>query len=122
MCTRDSANAPEFFLHHGFIDKIWADWQNKSKLYRDVYFTSVNETLPGTELLPSALIDLSNQPGGISVEYDFSGDRAARNVMVQLLGRFKNEFLNSAIVFSVNSLKILELNLQIFVIPSIYYS
>ena len=122
MCTLDAANAPEFFLHHGFIDKIWADWQNKSKLYRDVYFTSVNETLPGTELLPSALIDLSNQPGGISVEYDFSGDRAARNVMVQLLGRFKNEFLNSAIVFSVNSLKILELNLQIFVIPSIYYS
>ena len=110
MCTLDSANAPEFFLHHGFIDKIWADWQKKSKLYRDVYFTSINETLPGTGLLPSALIDLSNQPGGINVEYDFSGDRAARNVMVQLLGRFKNEFPNSAIEFSVSILKILELN------------
>ena len=23
MCTLDSATAPEFFLHHGFVDKIW---------------------------------------------------------------------------------------------------
>jgi hypothetical protein len=23
MCTIDAASAPEFFLHHGFVDKIW---------------------------------------------------------------------------------------------------
>ncbi|CAB4022546.1 tyrosinase-like isoform X2 [Paramuricea clavata] len=23
MCSPDSASAPEFFLHHGFVDKIW---------------------------------------------------------------------------------------------------
>ena len=25
MCTAESASAPEFFLHHTFIDKIWED-------------------------------------------------------------------------------------------------
>ena len=29
MCTPDSASAPEFFLHHGFVDKIW--WVGKDK-------------------------------------------------------------------------------------------
>ena len=27
MCLVTSAEAPEFFLHHAFIDKIWSDWQ-----------------------------------------------------------------------------------------------
>lgn len=38
MCNQYSANAPEFFLHHAFIDKIWADWQEKSTDHMDVYF------------------------------------------------------------------------------------
>ena len=25
-----SANAPEFALHHCFVDKIWHDWQAKT--------------------------------------------------------------------------------------------
>lgn len=29
MCTVEFASAPEFFLHHGFIDKIWEDWQKE---------------------------------------------------------------------------------------------
>jgi hypothetical protein len=31
MCTIQSAEAPEFFLHHGFVDKLWADWQADSQ-------------------------------------------------------------------------------------------
>ena len=27
MCSNDSAAAPEFFLHHGFVDKLWGDWR-----------------------------------------------------------------------------------------------
>lgn len=38
MCNQYSANAPEFFLHHAFIDKIWADWQEKGTEHMDVYF------------------------------------------------------------------------------------
>ena len=30
MCTLDSATAPGFFLHLGFVDKIWCDWQKLS--------------------------------------------------------------------------------------------
>jgi len=30
----------------------------------------VQEDMPGTDLRPARLIDLSNQPGGVSVEYE----------------------------------------------------
>ena len=70
MCSRESASAPEFFLHHVFVDKIWDDWQKKSPAHKYAYFPSVEENMPRTELRPAQLIDLSNQPGGVSVEYE----------------------------------------------------
>ena len=70
MCDRQSASAPEFFLHHGFIDKIWDDWQKKSSDHKEAYFPTIDEIMPGTDLRPEQLIDLSNQPGGVSVEYE----------------------------------------------------
>ena len=70
MCSRESASAPEFFLHHAFVDKIWDDWQKKSPAHKYAYFPSVEENMPRTELRPAQLIDLSNQPGGVSVEYE----------------------------------------------------
>lgn len=42
MCAHNSANAPEFFLHHAFIDKIWADWQEKSAAHREAYFPNLS--------------------------------------------------------------------------------
>lgn len=69
MCSIDSAAAPEFFLHHGFIDKIWDDWQKKSEAHKNVFFSTINQNMPGTQLLPRAVIDLSSQPGGVIVEY-----------------------------------------------------
>ena len=87
MCTFDSSNAPEFFLHHGFIDKIWGDWQERSTLHKYAFFPSVKDLMPGTELLPGKVVDLSKQPGGVRVEYGPSGSPAVRSVMVQLRGR-----------------------------------
>ena len=70
MCSNESASAPEFFLHHTFIDKIWDDWQKKSSAHKYAYFPTVLQDMPGTNLRPAKLIDLSNQPGGVSVEYE----------------------------------------------------
>ena len=70
MCSREAASAPEFFLHHAFIDKIWDDWQKKSSAHKDAYFPTVEEDMPQTNLRPAQLIDLSNQPGGVRVEYE----------------------------------------------------
>ncbi|XP_068750538.1 uncharacterized protein [Montipora capricornis] len=70
MCTQEAASAPEFFLHHAFIDKIWDDRQKKSKAHKCSYFQSVGGNMPGTNLTPDQLIDLSNQPGGVIVEYE----------------------------------------------------
>lgn len=71
MCSRQSANAPEFLLHHAFTDKLWSDWQKKGTRYKNAYF-------PGTiylygvspRLRPLNLMDLSRQPGGVCVTYD----------------------------------------------------
>ena len=34
MCTSRSADAPEFFLHHAFVDAIWWRWQSRSLAHR----------------------------------------------------------------------------------------
>ena len=69
MCSDDAASAPEFFLHHGFIDKLWADWQAKSNQHKNAFFLTVNGLMPGTNLRPRTVIDLAIQPGGVRVEY-----------------------------------------------------
>ena len=48
MCTAASANDPIFFLHHGFIDKIWSDWQGNGAAYKNLAFYSMNTSpMPG---------------------------------------------------------------------------
>ena len=42
-----SANDPIFFLHHGFIDKLWADWQAKGCEYLYVYYKGNMDKMPG---------------------------------------------------------------------------
>jgi hypothetical protein len=41
-----SPEAPEFFLHHGHIDKLWNDWQNKGSPYLNAYSFSSNAVMP----------------------------------------------------------------------------
>lgn len=64
MCAHNSANAPEFFLHHAFIDKIWADWQAKSNDHMETYFTTVPRyvRMEGNDFHPSDYIDTFNLP------------------------------------------------------------
>ena len=93
MCSLDSAATPDFFLHHGFIDKIWADWQKRSSAHKNAFFPGINENVTGTPYAPKQLIDLSAQPGGVKVEYGNPG-------MFYLVNRYlKGELI--AIVFTL---------------------
>ena len=69
MCTQDSSNDPIFFLHHGFIDKLWSDWQNKGSDYKfDPVYAQNFSAMPGAYgYRPVDVFDLQNQPGCISV-------------------------------------------------------
>ncbi|XP_031561126.1 uncharacterized protein LOC116297105 [Actinia tenebrosa] len=70
MCSLDSSCAPEFILHHAFIDKIWADWQEKSHEHKTVYFSSITDPLPATYgVMPLEVIDNNALPGGVRVDY-----------------------------------------------------
>lgn len=67
MCADASANDPIFFLHHGFIDKLWADWQYKGIEYLELPLYSKNNTeMPGGAT-PSEVYNLLNQPGCVKV-------------------------------------------------------
>ncbi len=69
MCSVDSANAPEFFLHHGFIDKLWEDWQNKGPAFKHLPFYANNASpMPGAYgNSPRSVYNLDNQPGCVKV-------------------------------------------------------
>lgn len=63
MCTVTSANAPEFFLHHGFIDKIWANWQEYSEQHMTVHFSNLRNIMTGTgRYRPADFIDNIDLP------------------------------------------------------------
>lgn len=69
MCSVDAANAPEFFLHHGFIDKLWTDWQNKGPAFKhQPFYSNNNSPMPGTYgQSPRSVYDLNRQPGCVRV-------------------------------------------------------
>ena len=69
MFTFNSAAAPEFFFVHAFVDKLWDDWQKKSDAHKNVFFPTVKEIMPETEIMPEKVIDLSSLPGGVRVKY-----------------------------------------------------
>ena len=70
MCSRNSATAPEFFLHHGFVDKIWWDWQRRSNAHKfHTFFTSQLGSMPSTPYRSRDFLDLNNQPGCVCAEY-----------------------------------------------------
>ena len=57
MYRRASANAPEFFLHHAFIDTIWANWQEYSNEHMSVHFQNIRSTMRETGFSPVDYID-----------------------------------------------------------------
>jgi hypothetical protein len=46
MMQAYSPEAPEFFIHHGHIDKLWDDWQKKGPSYLNAYSFSSNAVMP----------------------------------------------------------------------------
>ena len=69
MCSQKSAEAPEFFLHHGFIDKIWAEYQDQSSVRKFAYFSSRHTRMVGIGYGPRRVLDNNNLPGGVRVCY-----------------------------------------------------
>lgn len=69
MCSSGAASAPEFFMHHANIDKLWADWQKLSPAHVTAYDGSLFSSMPGTSYTPNDLMDLNNQPNNIKVCY-----------------------------------------------------
>ena len=69
MSSLESSNAPEFFFHHGFIDKIWADWQEKGITFRRHEYYTNTTSMPGTIYTPRDVHDLDDQPYCVKVCY-----------------------------------------------------
>ena len=69
MCTNNSATAPEFFLHHSFIDKIWWDWQKSHTCKYHNFFHNQGGKMPSAPYRSRDFLDLKDQPGCVCVEY-----------------------------------------------------
>ena len=102
MCSLDSASAPEFFLHHGFIDKIWDDWQKKSDAHRNAFFSGISDYMPESQVRPREVINLLSQPGGVQVEYH--PPKEAANVLPLLRGgclRFTSHYKLHIVILEI---------------------
>ncbi len=81
MCTRDAATAPEFFLHHGFVDKIWWDWQKQSNANKfHTHFLNQATSMTSTPYHSRDFLDLNNQPDCVCVEYVNPKNEAFRKI------------------------------------------
>ena len=88
MCSFDSAVAPEFALHHSFMDKIWMDWQRRSSAHLNAHFPRVANNMPGTGgLHPRDVIDNARLPGGVRVAYQASQNPQFRSDSQSLGGK-----------------------------------
>ena len=100
MATIASSNAPEFFLHHGFIDKIWRDWQLKGFRYKRHEYYGNTTAMPGTVFSPRDVYNLQDQPYYVKVHHDEPSQ------MCQVAG----ESLSMANISSMSLLERLRLN------------
>ena len=56
-------------VHHGFIDKIWGDWQEKGISFKKYIYYTDTTLMPGTIYSPTDVHDLDNQPYCVKVWY-----------------------------------------------------
>ena len=85
MCSRDAGYAPEFFLHHGFIDKLWSDWQEESSDHHNAHFSTRTNPMTSTgSTSASDVIDNYNLPGGVSVCYADPINSTLEDVVIEL--------------------------------------
>ena len=70
MSTDYAANAPEFWFHHGFLDKIWYMWQLQSDDHKFVHFLQRNTTkMMGCGYTRRDYVDSHHLPKSIRVKY-----------------------------------------------------
>lgn len=69
MCTNVSSQAPEFWLHHAFLDKLWAEFQAQGPGHKFAYFPALSATMPGFTNRPTDLMDNENLPGNVRIVY-----------------------------------------------------
>ena len=93
MCSSKSAEAPEFFLHHGFIDKIWADYQHQSRVKKFAYFSSINRRMVGISYGPRRVLDNENLPGGVRVCYKNPTTHLAKKIRAYLKSMYFKQIL-----------------------------
>ncbi|XP_032228788.2 uncharacterized protein LOC116612234 [Nematostella vectensis] len=67
MMLACSSNAPEFWFHHGFLDKLWSDWQNRGAKFKFQYYHTIKTKMPGANVRGVLLVDLLRQPGRVRV-------------------------------------------------------
>ena len=79
MPTTIAAAAPEFFMHHGFVDKVWSDWQENG--YSEMYFKNIATKMPATDYYPKDLLDLTHgYAGNVCVVYQDPQNNVYRQV------------------------------------------
>jgi hypothetical protein len=65
--------APEFFLHHTFIDKYWSEWQEQGYEHKyTAYYMNQTRHMLGTHYLPKDFMDIKYQEGNVCVSYEDS--------------------------------------------------
>ena len=94
MCSTDAAEDPVFFFHHGFIDKIWEDWQKKKPENRYAYFPGLSpeQKMQGTNYYPDQFLELDRQPtkdGYVNVRYDEPTVNNAAKVKKYLSSKYR---------------------------------
>lgn len=71
MAHHETASfTPEFWLLHGFIDKLWTTWQRKSLANQFEFYTNIRFTLPGSDKFPWEFLDQDSLPGGVRILYE----------------------------------------------------
>lgn len=70
MSSSWSADVPEFWLHHTFLDKIWWLWQERGKEFKNVYYSKLNNNMFLWPYTQKQIIDTMNLPKCIKYKYD----------------------------------------------------
>lgn len=106
MCSIDAANAPSFFLHHAFIDKIWWDVQQKSKEFYEGIFKNQTENMVASPYRPNQFLNLNHQPGYIHVDYANATVNSATRVTKMIRSKLSSLFIVLLNTFQTSSQKV----------------